>query len=193
MNISAPPLSTEAEARRSNLWFVVITVILSLFLAANMLLIFCMSAESPSASGDRSQGITDVVVDMTYPDIQQRPVEEQNSIFRSVHHLVRKMAHFLEFALLGFLSALLIFHISRRLTVLRLWLQLAIPVVFTLLYAISDEVHQIFTDRGPAVKDVLIDFSGALTGILLARLVIWIAHRMIRVIRARRAERVCAA
>ena len=46
-------------------------------------------------------------------------------------------------------------------------LTLTAPAVFTLLYAISDEIHQIFSGRGPRVTDVLIDFSGAVCGILL--------------------------
>ncbi len=174
------------STRRERFFFVVITVFLSLCVLANMILIFCMSAEDMQASDDRSDGVTDVVVDVVYPDIEQRPPAEQESIFQSTAHFVRKAAHFCEFALLGCLSILLLSHLSLRLTALRLWLRWTTAALFCLLYAISDEVHQIFSGRGPAVTDVLIDFAGSVAGILFAVVCLWIARRISRAARKRK-------
>jgi VanZ family protein len=49
--------------------------------------------------------------------------------------------------------------------------KLLLPAVLCLLYAAGDEFHQSFIPgRGPQIRDVCIDFAGALTGILLTRL-----------------------
>ena len=75
----------------------------------------------------------------------------------SGHGLLRKLAHFTEFACLGALLAWLF-------GMLRKPLLLALPGGF--LIACADETIQRFVpDRGPAFKDVLIDTSGVLVGI----------------------------
>ncbi len=144
--------------------FAVITVILSVLIMANMALIYFFSSEDRRDSGDRSGRITRAVIGLLYDDFESLPLDEQESILASVGHVIRKLAHFSEFASLGLLTAALLCHISRRRRI-RLWLCALLPAGFCLLYAISDEVHQIFTNRGPAVTDVLIDFAGSLFGI----------------------------
>ena len=69
---------------------------------------------------------------------------------------LRKLAHFTEFAALG--AELLFLAAVRR----RLGLLLA---------ALTDETIQLVSGRNSQVLDVLLDFSGALTGILIARLI----------------------
>ena len=108
-------------------------------------------------------------------------------LIASTHRLVRKLAHFAEFGLLGFLSTWLTVHVNRRKKWLKTWLEWLIPMVFCLLYAISDEVHQIFSNRGASAKDVLIDFAGAVTGILLLRAILGI----VRAAKRRRERRKC--
>ena len=76
--------------------------------------------------------------------------------------VLRKIAHFAEFAALGFLLAWL-FALLRR----RIWL--ALP--FGIAAACLDEVIQMFVPgRGPGILDVAIDTCGVLTGILLLRI-----------------------
>jgi VanZ family protein len=71
--------------------------------------------------------------------------------------VLRKAAHFCEYAVLG----LLLVRATRREVV-----ALALGV----LYAASDEVHQHFVaGRHAAVRDVAIDAAGVLTGVLAAR------------------------
>ncbi len=193
MKHSASSMPSRDRTRRANILFAVVTLLLALGVIANMALIFCMSAEDSIESGDRSSGVTDLVVNVVYPDFEQKSPEVQENIFTSMHHTVRKMAHFSEFALLGLLSALLTAQLSRRISFLRVYLQWCLPVIHCLLYAASDEIHQIFTNRGPAVKDVLIDFGGALVGILIARLLVWFAGHIRRTARIRARKKVSAA
>ena len=80
-------------------------------------------------------------------------------------HFVRKSAHFCEFGLLG-CELLLLFWLRSGLHV-----QNRCNAAFgALLAAVTDETIQIFSGRGSRVQDVLLDFGGALTGILLVSL-----------------------
>lgn len=78
-------------------------------------------------------------------------------------HLLRKAAHFSEFAALGvgftWLFGMLC---SKRLP------SVILPLVCGFSAASIDETIQIFSpDRGPSIKDVGIDTAGVVTGILL--------------------------
>ena len=84
---------------------------------------------------------------------------------------LRKLAHFTEFAALG--AELLFLAAVRR----RLGLQAASNCAFaSLLVALTDETIQLISGRNSQVLDVLLDFSGALTGILIA----WLICRLIK-------------
>ena len=82
--------------------------------------------------------------------------------------MVRKCAHFTEFALLGF---------SMRLC-LESWMEKKRGLgpaawVGATAYAALDESHQVLVDgRSGQLPDVMIDSGGVLTGVLLAGLVI---------------------
>lgn len=89
------------------------------------------------------------------------------------NHIIRKIAHFSEFAVLGgFITGSVnkltgkikknIFFIS--------FCCLIVPVI--------DETLQYFSyGRSPEVKDILLDFAGAVTGIIIASLLSWIFKR----------------
>jgi VanZ family protein len=88
--------------------------------------------------------------------------------------VLRKLGHFLEYALLGILlfRALAATGIQGRPA--HLW-ALALAVS----YAISDELHQAFTpQRTPSTIDVGIDVLGATIGVFAWRT--WLQHREIR-------------
>jgi hypothetical protein len=73
--------------------------------------------------------------------------------------ILRKIAHMFEYAVL----ALLIFRILRQTEKKHIYWDIAWAFVFTILYAISDEYHQTFTQgRVGIYTDVLIDSFGAL-------------------------------
>lgn len=76
--------------------------------------------------------------------------------------IIRKAAHILEFAALGFFSALA-FSLS-----LGTYKKVYLGVIFSFLYAISDEIHQLFVEgRAGQVRDVFIDLSGVIAGTAL--------------------------
>ena len=81
-------------------------------------------------------------------------------------HFIRKAAHFTEFAILGALFCtdlvcLRVVNFKQRLYISTPLLLCSVPT--SALFAAADEFLQSFSDgRGPSVKDVLIDTSGAL-------------------------------
>lgn len=85
-------------------------------------------------------------------------------------YLLRKAAHFSEFAALGFSLAWLWGMVSKK----KLW-ALLLPTVSGASCAAIDETIQLFTpDRGPSIKDVGIDTAGVITGIGVLVLLHWI-------------------
>ena len=87
-------------------------------------------------------------------------------------HFVRKAAHFCEFGLLG-CELMLLFWLRSDVH----FQNLCNAAFAALLSAVTDETIQIFSGRGSQVQDVVLDFSGALTGILLVSLIMIIAWR----------------
>ena len=78
-------------------------------------------------------------------------------------HLIRKLAHFTEYAVLGALLLLL------TAVGFRVRLQTVVNCLFFLMAAaLTDETIQMFSDgRSSQITDVWLDFSGVLTGILV--------------------------
>ena len=83
------------------------------------------------------------------------------------HSVLRRAAHFIEFALLGVFSTGM-FCNARHFTLFK-------PMFFTLLSAVCDESVKIFASgRTPQISDIWLDFLGAMTGILL----MWLISRL---------------
>lgn len=82
-------------------------------------------------------------------------------------YFVRKLAHFCEFAALGFLTQ----HLwsVRRCMGLHYTLHTAF---FGLLCAVTDESLQLLSDRSAQIPDVLLDFSGVISGCLFFLLLV---------------------
>lgn len=89
--------------------------------------------------------------------------EELRRISNAIEGYVRKAAHMTEYAVL---AILLFFWLERwRLPELK---RSFISVFLAILYAASDEVHQLFVrGRAGSVRDVAIDSAGALLGMFI--------------------------
>lgn len=81
-------------------------------------------------------------------------------------HLLRKAAHFSEFAALGFSFAWLYGMLCKK----RSW-SLVLPLSSGTCAAAIDETIQLFSpDRGPSIKDIGIDTCGVIAGIVVMTL-----------------------
>jgi len=84
-----------------------------------------------------------------------------------VHSLTRKLAHFTEYAILGFLAARA-FRTSPHPAIKQRWFWICIALV--VIYALLDEYHQSFVpSRTASIHDSLIDMAGGLTVLIFIR------------------------
>ena len=141
-------------------------------LIACMVMIFVFSSQNADISGNLSEGITYKIASLTVKDFETFSYEKQKEIVEGMHFYIRKAAHFSEYALLGiiaFLNSTLYFKKTRT----RFFTTLS----FCLLYAATDEMHQLFTDgRCGSPVDVMIDFSGAVTGTIFIFIVLTVVN-----------------
>lgn len=150
-------------------------VVFALLTIACMVTIFMFSGDNASASSNKSGRVTKTAVETFVKDYDEMSPEKQQSVLDKAEHIVRKLAHFSIYTLLGFLAS---FTVGRR----RLFSRKSLGViVFCFLYACSDEIHQLFVPgRSGMFTDVLIDTGGAVTGMLISMAVLFIAGRLIK-------------
>ena len=140
----------------------VFRAVLWMLTAATMIAIFLLSAQSADESNAGSVIVTETIIN-TLPATRNLPETEKQEVINNTNNTVRKNAHFAMYFLLGLFitPAMMLRRQSAFPARKRLWLWGA-ALLICLLYAVSDEIHQIFVDgRACLAQDVLIDFSGA--------------------------------
>ena len=84
-------------------------------------------------------------------------------------HIVRKLAHIAEFALLGFFLTCCLRVYTKRLIAFCAW-----PLLFGLFIAVCDEFLQRFVPgRSGSIKDIFIDFTGVCGGTAVAMCIVF--------------------
>ncbi len=156
--------NTKNLVLRYLLWALVLAV---------MIFIFVHSAEDAEQSSDTSGGLIKTVLMVVVKDFEALPEVQQQQAVDSLQFIVRKGAHFSIYLVLGSLCFLAMntYNIKSK---NKFFTALAI----SLIYAISDEIHQLFVSgRAGQIRDVLIDFSGSLTGVVLVWAFILVLRR----------------
>ncbi|WKY43504.1 VanZ family protein [Eubacteriaceae bacterium ES2] len=120
-------------------------------------MIFFSSSQTGEISGSLSSGLSSIIM------------KEMENLFavhlnlQAVDYIMRKNAHFFVYLLLGIFFYLALANSKTSRPALK-------ALLFSLLYAISDECHQLFINgRAGRATDILIDTMGALIGVLLIR------------------------
>ncbi len=138
------------EQRKTSPWIYVMRFVFTLCLICTVVFIFKNSMEPAGLSGIRSEQVMQIL----------------NKILNRVglgplsHHAVRKLAHFTEYAMLGFW-----FMLCLRVYTARFVRHVSWPLFVCLLTANLDETLQTFVSgRAGQLKDVWIDFAGVLCG-----------------------------
>lgn len=142
---------------KKNKFFAAVFWILSL---AVMVMIFIFS----SATGEESEAVSQ--------NLLSKIIEFIGNYVS--HNFLRKLAHFCEFAALGFcVTGAVHFTFGKR--------KFYIPLIPCILYAVSDEVHQHFVpERACRVFDMFVDTCGIMTGIGIFLLLILIISKSIK-------------
>lgn len=137
---------------------------------ATMAIIFVFSSQNADSSSSLSQSVVVEILDIVMDKEDITP-----SVIKNYHFPIRKLAHFGIYMLLGF-CMINAFNKSFK---LKKWLIILLSIVASGLYAVSDEIHQNFTaGRGPGLVDVLIDTGGAVVGISLFILFIFLYNKI---------------
>lgn len=137
-------------------------VLFLIMLAIAFYVIFGLSAQDGEMSGSISQKVTEFIVKVI-SKVKTMDIKTQLSWIEKLHPIVRKLAHFgvytvVGFSLMGFMCTFDMRNIFK----------LLISFVVGVIYAISDEAHQYFIPgRNASIIDVGIDSLGVLTGIFI--------------------------
>jgi VanZ family protein len=132
-------------------------IIFWLLTVAMMFVIFNFSSDTGDESSQVSESLLSIIVEYLGNIISD--------------NVLRKMAHFTEYAALGFcMSSAIYFTFNKH---------NFISLIPCFLYAVSDEIHQYFVpDRACCVFDVCIDTCGSLVGILIFLLIYRIVNKI---------------
>lgn len=146
-----------------------ILIIMSWFLVIIwMILIFSMSNMNSDESSSVSKGLISNTIETSYEIgnkvgiISTMPSDSEiNNLVLKLHTPVRKLAHFIEYLILGLLvcNALKVSGVDNKI--------ILYSILICVLYSSIDELHQIFINgRAGRVTDILIDAFGSIIGIL---------------------------
>ena len=129
-----------------------------------MCVIFAFSARNADLSTQDSMSIGILFGRLVVPSFADMDSNMQISFADMGDHPIRKIAHATEYAVLGFLLAGS--YADREKKRSRM---IGIPIILGSLYAVSDELHQLFVPgRSCELMDMLIDSSGVVIGTFAA-------------------------
>lgn len=138
--------------------------------------IFSFSAQEGTQSSQLSYRVSHkvvTVVDQVF-DFNLTEKQMEHSIDK-IHYYIRKTAHFMEYFILAVCVSLPLYVYGIR----GIWLVLTALILCTG-FACLDEYHQLFVSgRVGSYRDVIIDSSGALTGIIGTRFVGYIFRKCV--------------
>lgn len=140
----------------------ILRIILILLLLGTFYIIFGFSSQDGEKSGSISRRITEKIATFI-PQIQKENEIEKENIMNTMERIIRKMAHFSIYTVVGLLLMSLVstYNIKEK-------NRLIITLTTGIIYASSDEIHQSFVPgRSPMITDIVIDTMGVILGILL--------------------------
>lgn len=131
-----------------------------------MIVVFSFSNQQGKYSGNISKTIATKIIEVI--DVQNKlPNKEKEVRIQIVEPIIRKLAHYSIYILGGILILNCIYtftSVGKR--------AIICSSIIGILYAISDETHQLFvSERSGNIADVIIDSLGILTGITIYLLV----------------------
>ena len=133
---------------------------LSRYLPLVAWLAFISYASSASFSASNTSRIIGPLVLWLFPNTSAETLA-------TIHFITRKIAHFTEYAILGFLAARA-FRTSPKPAISGRWFLICATLV--VVYALIDEYHQSFVpSRTASVFDSFIDMAGGLTALIIVR------------------------
>ncbi len=143
---------------------ILIRTILVVFLVSWVVFIFMMSSQPATQSTQTSSKFVLKIIDIIYRDFNKISTQQQNNIIHTITLIVRKTAHFTEYFILGLLSTGVAITYNNK----KRYLNYVFSVLFSVVYAVSDELHQYFVPgRACRFLDICIDAAGSICAAFL--------------------------
>lgn len=135
-----------------------------------MYVIYSFSAQTGDVSGNLSYQVSYTIVETGNEVLEKGMTESEIADYaEEIEYYVRKGAHMTEYFLLAVAVSFPLYVYGVR----GIWLILTAGFI-CVAFAAGDEFHQSFVaDRGPSVRDVMIDSAGAGIGILFVQIFCW--------------------
>lgn len=150
-----------------------IRILLILMIVLWLGVIFSFSSKNGTQSSKSSGRVTKAVISVCYPAYDTLSEKHQEKIFGNFNFFIRKAAHFMEYFMLSVLVTSLIMTFDKK-----DFSAIIFAAIICAALAAGDEVHQGFVSgRNPAVKDVVIDTFGAVSGSALIIIIYKISHK----------------
>ena len=144
----------------------VFRVIMTVLLICTLFTIFRFSSQNGTQSKGISTKVTEFILSFSQK-YQEVDTKEKTQIRNRTNAIIRKVAHFSIYTLLGFL----LMGLMTKTKIKEKW-RILITVGLGIIYAILDEFHQSFSPgRTPKITDVYIDTLGIILGVLLILLI----------------------
>ena len=133
--------------------------------------IFRFSSEQSTESSRTSVGVTKFIVSIIWQD---NPEVNTDTLINTIHPIIRKVAHFSIYLLLG----TLVMCCAQTFKGCKEY-KFDASVMLCFFYACTDEFHQLFVPgRSGEFTDVCLDTVGATFGILLVMIIVWIVEKI---------------
>lgn len=144
-------------------------IIFAILIIINCIAIFCFSNQIADDSSITSSIVVNLISEII-PTIKNMQEPDKTILKEEIlTQIVRKGAHFSIYAMLGILTINFMLTFENK----KMSKKIIYALMFCMFYAITDEFHQYFIPgRSAEIRDVLIDSSGALTGILFVIIVL---------------------
>ncbi len=169
--------SISSKISKTRLLFIILSILC-------MTVIFFFSSENSDESSQTSGNIVKLILRHVVPDFTELSAARQKELIHSAQFIVRKLAHFTIYTTLGLLLSM---SMGRRKFLSR---QTLLALTAGTVYAVSDEIHQsLIPGRSCELRDVMIDTSGVLTGIVISMIIFMIVKRY-RERKNKRAQRI---
>ena len=131
----------DKNKKKINIKIIILRIFLVIMLLCTFGMIFGFSGQDAKKSSSVSRMVTEAIT-KNIKSIQEKPEKEKQSILSRIEKIIRKIAHFSIYTIVGFLLMAL-FETFNIKEIDRFTTSLIIGVV----YASSDEIHQCFTPR----------------------------------------------
>jgi VanZ family protein len=118
-----------------------------------LVIIFSLSNDTAEESSSKSDVVAEEIAEVIYKDENKK---------KELVYPIRKIAHGTVYFILNILVMNLLFQLNRM-----NYKYYLLGILFCILYAISDEVHQLYiSGRSGELRDVFIDSMGSILGCL---------------------------